>query len=144
MGVKHQAVQWNGNKIVYDLFILAALAAFVGVFMAVGLQTRPNGHQADAVVLLIRALGSAAFLMLTITLTIGPLARFSPRFLPLLYNRRHLGVMDASAIAPMPAEDCRRKWRRVWARRLCSFNCMVQMLRSVFTEECVIQITPTI
>lgn len=93
MGVNHQAVQWNGNKIVYDLYVIAALAAFIGVFMAVGLQTRPNGHQADAVVLLIRALGSAAFLMLTITLTIGPLARFSPRFLPLLYNRRHLGVM---------------------------------------------------
>ena len=31
--------------------------------------------------------------MLTIILTIGPLARLSPRFLPLLYNRRHFGVL---------------------------------------------------
>ena len=31
--------------------------------------------------------------MLTIVLTIGPLARLSPRFLPLLYNRRHFGVL---------------------------------------------------
>ena len=31
--------------------------------------------------------------MLTIILSIGPLARLSPRFLPLLYNRRHFGVL---------------------------------------------------
>lgn len=93
MGVRYQAVQWTGNKIVYDLYIIAAVAAFIGVFMAVGLKTYPAGHQADPAVLLIRALGSAAFLMLTVTLMIGPLARLSPRFLPFLYNRRHLGVM---------------------------------------------------
>jgi nitrite reductase/ring-hydroxylating ferredoxin subunit/DMSO/TMAO reductase YedYZ heme-binding membrane subunit len=34
-----------------------------------------------------------AFLMLTVILSIGPLARLSPRFLPLLYNRRHFGVL---------------------------------------------------
>ena len=93
MGASYKAVQWNGNKLVYDLFVLAALAVFTGVFMAVGLNAHPSGHTADPVVLLIRALGSAAFLMLTIILMIGPLARLSPRFLPMLYNRRHLGVM---------------------------------------------------
>ena len=31
--------------------------------------------------------------MLTAILAIGPLARLDRRFLPLLYNRRHLGVM---------------------------------------------------
>lgn len=93
MGVKYQGVQWNGNKIIYDLYILIALGLFVGVFMSVGLRVFPSGHDADPVVLLIRALGSAAFLMLTVTLTIGPLARLSPRFLPFLYNRRHLGVL---------------------------------------------------
>jgi nitrite reductase/ring-hydroxylating ferredoxin subunit/DMSO/TMAO reductase YedYZ heme-binding membrane subunit len=93
MGVKYQAVQWNGNKVAYDLYVLVALAAFVGAFMFIGLAVRPDGHQADPVILLIRALGAAAFLMLTITLCIGPLARLSPRFLPFLYNRRHLGVM---------------------------------------------------
>lgn len=93
MSVKHVAVQWNGAKIVYDLYIVVALAAFVGVFVSVGLAAAPEGHQADAVILLIRALGCAAFLMLTITLTIGPLARLNPRFLPFLYNRRHLGLL---------------------------------------------------
>jgi methionine sulfoxide reductase heme-binding subunit len=32
-------------------------------------------------------------LMLHVVLVIGPLCRLQPRFLPLLYNRRHLGVM---------------------------------------------------
>lgn len=93
MGATYKAVQWNGNKIVYDLYVLAALAAFIGVFMSAGLMTHPTGHTADPVVLLIRALGCAAYLMLTVVLLIGPLARLSRRFLPLLYNRRHLGVM---------------------------------------------------
>ena len=33
-----------------------------------------------------------AYLLLHVVLCIGPLARFDPRFVPLLYNRRHLGV----------------------------------------------------
>ncbi|MEO0386569.1 MAG: Rieske 2Fe-2S domain-containing protein [Pseudomonadota bacterium] len=36
-----------------------------------------------------------AFLMLTAILCIGPLARLDPHFLPLLYNRRHFGVLTA-------------------------------------------------
>jgi len=92
MGHKYQAVQWNGNKVVYDLYLLVAITLFLGVFMVVGLMPHESGHEADPVVLTIRALGSCAFLMLTIVLLIGPLARLSPRFLPLLYNRRHLGV----------------------------------------------------
>jgi nitrite reductase/ring-hydroxylating ferredoxin subunit/DMSO/TMAO reductase YedYZ heme-binding membrane subunit len=42
--------------------------------------------------LIIRATGTLAFLMLHIILCIGPLARLNEYFLPLLYNRRHLGV----------------------------------------------------
>ena len=39
-----------------------------------------------------RAFGTAAFLLLHIILCIGPLCRLNPKFLPLLYNRRHAGV----------------------------------------------------
>jgi methionine sulfoxide reductase heme-binding subunit len=42
--------------------------------------------------LLIRTLGVTAFTLLHVILCIGPLARLDRRFLPLLYNRRHLGV----------------------------------------------------
>jgi nitrite reductase/ring-hydroxylating ferredoxin subunit/DMSO/TMAO reductase YedYZ heme-binding membrane subunit len=41
----------------------------------------------------VQAFGSCAFLMLTVILSIGPLTRLDRRFLPLLYNRRHLGVL---------------------------------------------------
>ena len=41
----------------------------------------------------IKAFGTCAFTMLTIILMIGPLARLDRRFLPLLYNRRHFGVL---------------------------------------------------
>jgi nitrite reductase/ring-hydroxylating ferredoxin subunit/DMSO/TMAO reductase YedYZ heme-binding membrane subunit len=41
----------------------------------------------------IRAFGSATFLMLTAILSIGPLTRLDRCFLPLLYNRRHFGVL---------------------------------------------------
>jgi len=42
--------------------------------------------------LIIRAFGSLAIIMLHIILAIGPLSRLNARFLPILYNRRHLGV----------------------------------------------------
>jgi nitrite reductase/ring-hydroxylating ferredoxin subunit/DMSO/TMAO reductase YedYZ heme-binding membrane subunit len=42
------------------------------------------------------AFGTCAFLLLTVILSIGPAARLDPRFLPLLYNRRHLGVIAAA------------------------------------------------
>jgi nitrite reductase/ring-hydroxylating ferredoxin subunit/DMSO/TMAO reductase YedYZ heme-binding membrane subunit len=45
---------------------------------------------------LIRALGVTAFALLHVVLAIGPLARLDRRFLPLLYNRRHLGVLTAT------------------------------------------------
>ena len=92
MGHQYKAVQWNGNKVVYDLYVLGLIAAFIAIYMIIGLQPHPSGHEADPVVLLIRALGSCSFTLLTVLLSIGPLARLSPRFLPLLYNRRHLGV----------------------------------------------------
>ena len=40
----------------------------------------------------IRFTSIAAIILLHIILAIGPLARLDRRFLPLLYNRRHLGV----------------------------------------------------
>jgi hypothetical protein len=53
----------------------------------------PPKNQAEWIDLRIRAFGTCAFLMLSLILCIGPLARLNPRFLPLLYNRRHFGVL---------------------------------------------------
>ena len=43
--------------------------------------------------LILRETGSCAMVLLHLILGIGPLCRVEPRFLPVLFNRRHLGVM---------------------------------------------------
>ncbi len=93
MGHRYQVVQWNANKRQYDLYFLLGLAIFLVVFVLVGLMPHTSGHTADPVVLVIRALGTAAFTLLTGILLIGPLARITPRMNWFLYNRRHLGVL---------------------------------------------------
>ena len=89
MSVQYGAISWNRQKRVYDLTLVFLLALYLAVFVGVGAWRNPT---ATAETLLIRALGTAAFLLLSVVLCIGPLARLDGRFLPLLYNRRHLGV----------------------------------------------------
>jgi methionine sulfoxide reductase heme-binding subunit len=89
MSVQYGAISWNRQKKVYDMTFLALLMVYLGIFLGVGAWRNPS---ATAETLLIRALGTAAFLLLNVVLCIGPLARLDRRFLPLLYNRRHLGV----------------------------------------------------
>lgn len=97
MSLSYQAVQWNRQKKVYDAILCAGVFLYMALFAGVGALLHPN---ATAETLLIRALGTLAFLMLHVILAIGPLCRLDPRFLPLLYNRRHLGVsMFAIALA---------------------------------------------
>jgi len=93
MSVGFQAVQWNRRKVVYDAILVAAVVLFVGTFMTIGASRNPPADQPAWIGLRIKALGTCAFTMLTVILMIGPLARLSPRFLPLLYNRRHFGVL---------------------------------------------------
>src|SRR6266852_3071714 len=89
MSVQYGAISWNRQKKVYDVTLLSLLALYLGSFVGVGTWLHPS---ATAETLLIRALGTAAFLLLNVVLCIGPLSRLDRRLLPLLYNRRHLGV----------------------------------------------------
>src|SRR3954452_18359580 len=93
MSAGFQAVQWNRRKMIYDAILIAGVVLFVGTFMTMGALRNPPADQPAWIGLRINAFGTCAFVMLTIILMIGPLARLSPRFLPLLYNRRHLGVL---------------------------------------------------
>ncbi len=93
MSVGFRAVQWNRAKLTYDVIIIVAVALFVSVFAALGWHWHPPKNLPDAIDIWIRAFGTCAYLMLTIVLCIGPLARLNPRFLFLLYNRRHFGVL---------------------------------------------------
>ena len=89
MSLGYQAVGWNRAKKIYDGVLVSGLAVYLALFAGVGAAAHPN---ATAETLLIRGLGTAALLLLHVILAIGPLCRLDPRFLPLLYNRRHLGV----------------------------------------------------
>jgi nitrite reductase/ring-hydroxylating ferredoxin subunit/DMSO/TMAO reductase YedYZ heme-binding membrane subunit len=85
----YKAVGWNRQKRLYDAVLWGAIALYLALFVGLGLALHPD---ATAETLLIRALGTGAFLLLHLVLSIGPLCRLDDRFLPLLYNRRHLGV----------------------------------------------------
>ena len=93
MSVGFRAVQWNRAKRVYDGILLAAVALFLALFTALHWRWHPPKDNLEAIDIGIRAFGTCAFVMLTAILWIGPLARLDRRFRPLLYNRRHFGVL---------------------------------------------------
>lgn len=93
MSLAYRTVGWNPQKRRYDAIAGAGVIAYLAVFLAIQAALRP---ELTIETLLIRAFGSAALLLLHIVLSIGPLTRLDRRFLPLLYNRRHLGVMTFS------------------------------------------------
>lgn len=85
-------VVWNQNKKVYDRVLLVGVLLFIVVDFALIQTGAPAGRTADEMTSLIRVFADAAFTLLNIILITGPLARLSDRFLPVLYNRRHMGV----------------------------------------------------
>ncbi|MEO0899216.1 MAG: Rieske 2Fe-2S domain-containing protein [Bacteroidota bacterium] len=89
MSNSYAPVLWNRQKKIYDSIILGFILLYLACFGIVQAILYPH---ITAETFLIRATGTLAFLMLHVILSIGPLARLSPLFLPLLYNRRHLGV----------------------------------------------------
>jgi nitrite reductase/ring-hydroxylating ferredoxin subunit len=90
--VSHQyrAVGWNRHKRAYDL-IAVGVALTVMAIVAGGTLWRMPSVTAETLVL--RATGVTAMLLLHVILSIGPSCRLDYRLLPLLYNRRHLGVL---------------------------------------------------
>ena len=95
MSVKYVPVQWGFNKYVYDAVLLACITVYIFAFLHFGADAADATRQTNGQIVRMRAFGSCAFLMLTVILCIGPLARLDRRFLPLLYNRRHFGVLTA-------------------------------------------------
>lgn len=92
MSASYRAVNWNRHKKIYDLVIAGAVIAFVGAFVFAGKLAWRGEHAISDEILIMRALGVCAIVMLHVILCIGPLARLDRRAAPLLYNRRHLGV----------------------------------------------------
>jgi hypothetical protein len=94
MSAGYQAISWNRQKRIYDQVLALGVLLYLATFAGLSLALRP---QATIETVLIRAFGTAALLLLHLVLAIGPLCRIDRRFLPLLYNRRHLGVTTFSS-----------------------------------------------
>lgn len=92
MSVGYVPIQWNRHKRIYDASVAVGVVLYLGAFWLGGKTLFAGRNAIQDEILLMRALGTCAFLLLHIILCIGPLARLDRRFLPLLYNRRHLGV----------------------------------------------------
>ena len=95
MSVKYLPVQWNKIKWQYNAVMLASIALFLLLFLYLTPSVLDHDRAINVQIHNARAFGDCAFMMLTVILCIGPLARLDDRFLPLLYNRRHFGVMTA-------------------------------------------------
>ncbi|MBE9070875.1 ferric reductase-like transmembrane domain-containing protein, partial [Leptolyngbya cf. ectocarpi LEGE 11479] len=89
MSVSYKSIQWNRQKLIYDAILLATVGLYIYIFLTVASKT---GTGLDLRGIRIRAYGSAAFILLNVILSIGPLTRLDKRFYPLLFNRRHMGV----------------------------------------------------
>lgn len=99
MGVDYKPVIWNRNKYIYDAVLVVAVTAYIYLYIRVGVDFQDNSRPVERPIMRMRAFGSCAFLMLSFILCIGPLARLNDKFLPLLYNRRHFGVLTACVAA---------------------------------------------
>ncbi len=89
MGINYNAVQWNKNKKTYDIILWVFILFIMAFMMSLQVIFHPTITLETSI---IRTTAITAFLLLHIILMIGPLCRLDQRFLPLLYNRRHLGV----------------------------------------------------
>jgi methionine sulfoxide reductase heme-binding subunit len=89
MSAGYTAVGWNRQKKLYDWLLFGFCVLYLVTFVLITAVTNPD-YTFETV--LIRSTSTLALLLLHVILSIGPLARLNNRFLPLLYNRRHLGV----------------------------------------------------
>jgi len=89
MSLQYRAINWNRQKRIYDSVLGFSVLAYLALFVGLGSWIHPY---ATVETLIIRGLGTAGLLLFHVILSIGPLCRLDRRFLPLLYNRRHLGV----------------------------------------------------
>ena len=99
MSARFEPVGWNRAKLAYDAVLVSAVLLYLLLYLWAGPLVVADRHAPDDQTLAMRAWGSLAFLLLTSALAIGPLCRLDRRFLPLLYNRRHLGVVTCAVAA---------------------------------------------
>ena len=90
MSAKYVGVIWNKQVIRYDIVVLIGLLLLAGTFIGISALIDPY---LTAETIIIRTSALLAIVVLHVILVIGPVVRLQPRLMPLLYNRRHLGVV---------------------------------------------------
>lgn len=90
MSAQYVPIQWNIQKKRYDAYFMLLILLFITLYTLINKWLYP---QLIWPTIIIRCFGLLSILLLHLILAIGPLSRIHVRFLPLLYNRRHLGVM---------------------------------------------------
>jgi nitrite reductase/ring-hydroxylating ferredoxin subunit/DMSO/TMAO reductase YedYZ heme-binding membrane subunit len=96
---RYVPIGWSRTKFIYDAILVVCVVAFLVCFNAAAQRVGALTTVTDQGSLPIRSFGLCALLLMTVALAIGPLARIDKRFLPLLYNRRHLGVVTFGVAA---------------------------------------------
>ncbi len=89
MSVQYIPIIWNPFKTKYDLIFVSFVVLYLTGFISLSMYLYP---QLIIDTIIIRSFGTLAIIILHIILAIGPLSRINKSFLPILYNRRHLGV----------------------------------------------------
>ena len=89
----YAGISWDGFKKLYDLILAMGIVGYVLTFLVVSTLFFEGQERISPGVVMIRATGSCALILLHLVLMIGPLARFFPRALgAAVHNRRHLFV----------------------------------------------------
>jgi len=89
MGVNYLPIIWNKQKKQYDKILWLGIGLLIVTFIGLIFLLNPN---ITPETLIIRTASLVAFTLLNFILIIGPLCRLNNAYLPLLYNRRHMGV----------------------------------------------------
>lgn len=89
MSEPYKPIKWNKFKRGLDNYLWVGISTYLVLFTLASFVFTPT---ISLDILLIRAFGTAAFLLLNLILAVGPLCRLNSKFIPLLYNRRHMGV----------------------------------------------------
>ena len=96
MSARYVPIGWNASKLIYDAYLLVAIGLYIATFLWLAPRFQHVTLPLDEYSARMAAFGTCAFFLLTAILCIGPAARLDRRFLPLLYNRRHFGVLTCA------------------------------------------------
>jgi len=89
MGATFKMISWTPFKKRFDIIMAIMIALYLIIYAGSLFFLYPN---IQPQLLIIKSTGSLSVIMIHFILMLGPLSRINKKILPLLYNRRHLGV----------------------------------------------------